>query len=197
MAQERSVVTPDRFEQGLPYWDWLAQIKVNRDQFQRWYEACPISSEEAELFRRLAQRPEGPARVLALAEDWCPDVYRGLPVMARIAEAAGMELRVFWRDRNLDIMGEFLKDGQFHSIPTFVFYTQEHRYLCHWTERPALANRERAEIEEQVQRALAGRDDQEVKAEAGRRTRERYPVWQRATVQELKELLAGLQGDTP
>src|SRR3990170_3271068 len=50
------------------------------DQDQRWYEPCRIDSEEADLFRRLAQRPEGPARVLALAEDWCPDVYRGLPV---------------------------------------------------------------------------------------------------------------------
>ena len=35
---------------------------------------------------------------------------RGLPVLARLAEAASLELRIFPRDQNLDIMDEFLKN---------------------------------------------------------------------------------------
>jgi len=31
MFEATSVVTPARFEQGLPYADFLAQAKVNRD----------------------------------------------------------------------------------------------------------------------------------------------------------------------
>ncbi len=66
--------------------------------------------------------------------------------MARIAEAAGIELRVFPRDDNLDIMNEFLNHGESQSIPTFVFYTSDHRYIAHWIERPVKANAEMGEV---------------------------------------------------
>ena len=52
--------------------------------------------------------------------------------MARIAEASGMELRVFFRDQNKDIMSEFLKFGEHESIPTLVFYTKDHEYIAHY-----------------------------------------------------------------
>ena len=51
-------------------------------------------------------------KVLAIAEAWCGDVYRELPTMARIAEAAGMTMRVFLRDQNADLMDEFLLGRQ-------------------------------------------------------------------------------------
>jgi hypothetical protein len=48
-----------------------------------------------------------------------------------------MELRVFPRDDNLDIMSEVpLNRGESQSIPTLVFYTSDHRYIAHWIERP-------------------------------------------------------------
>ena len=187
-----SVVTPQRFAQGLSYEQFLAQAKVNVDLFKRWYQEFQLAPEDAAFFRRAVEA--GATRVLALGEDWCPDVYRGLPVMARIAEAAGMELRVFPRDANLDIMDQFLNQGQYRSIPTFVFYTDQQEYLGHWIERPRLANEERARIEAEVKRELAGASDQEVRAEVRKRTQARYPAWQQATVQELRELLAGRLG---
>ena len=88
--------------------------------------------------------------MLIIGEDWCPDVYRGMPVMARIAEASGMEIRVFPRDSHLDIMNEFLNKGEYLSIPVAVFYTRDHQYIGHWIERPKAANQEQAQIEEQI-----------------------------------------------
>ena len=41
---------------------------------------------------RSPSRPDGPAKVLILGEDWCPDVFRGMPVVVRMAEAAGLEI---------------------------------------------------------------------------------------------------------
>ena len=59
----------------------------------------------------------------------------------RIAEVAGMELRVFLRDQNLDIMEEFVSNnGKSRAIPVFVFYTKDLEYLTHWTERSASAH---------------------------------------------------------
>src|SRR5438067_2837826 len=145
--QKESVVTPERFASGLTWEQYLNErVQRNREKFDYNYAETHVSEDDAAALRRLAQMPEGPARVLVLGEDWCPDVFRGLPVFARITEAAGMELRIFPRDDNLDIMGEFLNRGESQSIPTFVFYTPDHRYIAHWIERPAKANAEMGEV---------------------------------------------------
>ena len=189
MVQKASVVTPERFTSGFTYQDYIAQIKVNKDRFQQNYDSTPLSAEDAEFFREAAKSPDGPAKVLVIGEDWCPDVHRGMPVMARIAEASGMEMRIFPRDDNQDIMQEFLKDGQFQSIPVFVLYTNDHHYLCHWIERPAIAHKEADEVGEQVKAEMPSAAEQEIRAEVRKRNNARFPAWQKATVQEIRELL--------
>ena len=190
MAEKTSVVTPERFAQGMTYQDYLAQITVNMDQFQKYYDEFQLGKEDAEFFRRAAQQPNGPTKMLVIGEDWCPDVYRGMPVMARIVEASGMEMRVFPRDANLDIMDEFLKQGEFKSVPVAVFYTQDHRYLCHWIERPVLADEERARVTEEVARELSGSDEQQVRTETRQRMQVRYPAWQQESAREMSRMLA-------
>ncbi len=190
MARETSVVTPRRFEQGVSYSEYIAQIKVNKDRFNGFYNDYPIKPEDAAILRELAQRPNGPAKMLVLGEDWCGDVVRGLPVLARIAEAAGMEMSVFPRDLNHDIMNEFLKDGQWMSIPCAVFYTKDHQYICHWIERPAIAEREMADMESEIRGSNPEITDQEFSRERRGRTNASAGNWIEATVVELKELLA-------
>ncbi|MBI1886120.1 MAG: thioredoxin family protein, partial [Chloroflexi bacterium] len=80
--QQESVVTAERFASGKPYPQWLESIQRNREKFDYNYRETELSEEDARAFRELAQIPDGPAKVLALGEDWCPDVFRGLPVMA-------------------------------------------------------------------------------------------------------------------
>ena len=87
-------------------------------------------------------------------------------------------------------MNEFLNRGESQSIPTFVFYTRDHRYIAHWIERPAKANAELGEIP----KLFADLDPEKDRE----KMRERYdefqrgPVWaswRDETVRELRELL--------
>jgi hypothetical protein len=185
-SQQESVVTPERFASGMTWQQYLDHIKRNREKFQYHYEETVLSDGDVQAFRSLTAKADGPAKVLALAEDWCPDVLRGLPVVVRIAQAAGLELRIFPRDANLDIMNEFLNQGEHQSIPTFVFYTRDHRYIAHWIERPAKANAEMG----QVRALLQGKSSEE--AIALYEEFQRGPVgasWRQETVRELRELL--------
>lgn len=151
MPTATTVVTPARFAQGLTYADFLAQALVNVDKFESNYKTVPLSTEDLAFFKRAAAQPGGPSKILAIAEAWCGDVYRELPTIVRIAEATGMELRIFLRDENPDIMDEFLSnDGKSRAIPVFVFYTSDMQYVTHFTERSAMAHRELAEIVERV-----------------------------------------------
>ena len=195
MAQQHeSVVTPERFAKGQTYEEWLRAIDRNQARFEENYNEMKLSEEDARALRDLVRRPDGPARCLALGEPWCPDVFRGMPVVAHIAEASGMEFRVFFRDQNKDIMAEFLNHGEHESIPTFVFYTSDHRYIAHWIERPALANEQMPDL----QKLTAPLRQPDISQEERQKQIKAYgdfqhgPIWagwRDATVKEIRELL--------
>ncbi len=193
MAEQTSVVSQERYGQGFTYPDYIAQINVNKDMFEKYTEtaADSMTADDVEFFSKAASMDGGAARMMVIGEDWCPDVYRGLPVFTRIAESAGMELRVFPRDENLDIMDEFLNRGEFRSIPTVVFYTSGGDYLCHWIERPAIGYAEGAQFVEEARKEMPeGAEEAQVRQAARPRTLERYPAWQRATVEEMRAMLS-------
>jgi hypothetical protein len=202
MIETTTVVTPTRFAQGVTYADFLDQAKINRDKFELYYKNSPVTDEDLAFFKKAAASPHGPAKILALAEAWCGDVYRELPTMARIAEATGMELRVFLRDENADIMDEFLSnDGKARAIPVFVFYTKETRYITHFTERSASAHAELAATAEQVKQKLnlpptatlanlPEADRQVYLRELIARIQPRFPEWQKDSIKEMRQLLA-------
>jgi thiol-disulfide isomerase/thioredoxin len=190
MVREASVVTPERFASGFTYQEYVDQIKVNKSWFEQLYDSFDLAEEDADFFRQAAGQAGGPAKMMVIGEDWCPDVYRGMPVAARIAEAGGFEMRVFPRDSHMDIMNEFLKEGKYASIPTVVFYTGDHRYIDHWIERPAAAEREMSEIQERVERENPDADEQRVRALSRPLTQERFGEWMRHSVAEIRAMLS-------
>jgi len=141
MSTVTTVVTAARFEQGLTWGDFLAGAAVNRDKFEQNYVNPVLTGEDLSFFRKASALPEGPRKLLAIAEAWCGDVYRELPTAVRIAESAGLDLRIFLRDENPDIMDKFLSNnGKSRAIPVFVFYTADTKYITHFIERSATAH---------------------------------------------------------
>lgn len=147
-AKSDSVVTPERYATGLDSFSaWMSAIENNKEYFQRHYDEWEPDAGDLETMRSLVDLHG--VRALVIGEDWCPDVWRGLPVVAKIADETGMEVRYFLRDQNKDIMAEFLKEGEFESIPTVVFYDKDFNYLGHWIERSDRANAEMPGLREQ------------------------------------------------
>jgi hypothetical protein len=141
MPTATTVVTPARFDQGLTYGDFLAGAAVNRDKFEQNYRNPILTDEDLAFFQKASKLPGGPHKLLAIAEAWCGDVYRELPTAVRIAESAGIDLRIFLRDENPDIMDEFLSNnGKSRAIPVFAFYTAETKYIAHFIERSVTAH---------------------------------------------------------
>lgn len=200
-TQPSTVVTPARFEQGLRYDQFLAQAKVNRDKFELYYSNPALTEQDISFFKKCAALPNGPAKVLALAEAWCGDVFRELPTAVRLAEATGMDLRIFLRDENPDIMNEFLLNGKARAIPVFIFYTKDTRYITHFTERSAGAHKELAAILEQVRSELSlapgttfatapEANKQAFIREVIARITPRFDDWRKESIKEMRALLS-------
>lgn len=126
-------VTRERFEQGMSYADYKAQMTRNRDRLEENERTVELDPADLAFFQGLP----APLNVLVLAEDWCGDVINNLPVLARLAEASGkLNVRIFLRDQNPDLMDLYLNEGVHRSIPVFAFFDQDFRPVGHWIERP-------------------------------------------------------------
>src|SRR5439155_791975 len=78
-------------------------------------------------------------------------VIANLPVLGRLAKDSGkLDVRIFLRDQNDDIMQGYLNKGQFKSIPVFVFLDEDFRELGHWIERPASVTEVRAKRRKEI-----------------------------------------------
>jgi len=186
MVTKQDVVSPERFAQAMTYTQYIGQIEKNKEEFAANYEQASVPAEYKSRLQALATKPHGPKRVVVLGEDWCPDVYRGLPVLQRIAEAAGMALKVLPRDQNMDVMNNYLKDGEFASVPTALFYTQDMDLILDWHERPEKANAEMP----QLRKLTEGRTREEAAPDmAAFRKGPVWAGWRTASVEEITRLL--------
>ena len=208
MTTSSSVVTPERFAQGHDWEGYLDYIGSdanlarpgpyggergdNSARFQRNIDQYTLKPEQADALRALPQY-----KVLVLGEDWCPDVYRGLPVVAAMCEAAGWELRIFQRDDHKDMMAEFpnVKDGQeFDSIPVVAFYTADgFEEVARWIERPQVADETIAAIGKEFMRR-EGESEGEMRARLRQRYKnlqssDEWDDWRHASVEEMLGLL--------
>jgi hypothetical protein len=202
MPLATTVVTPARFAEGLSYAGFLAKATVNHDKFEESYNGVPLTDEDLSFFRKTTALSHGPAKILALAEAWCGDVYRELPTAARIAEAANLELRIFYRDENPDIMDEFLSNGgKSRAIPVFAFYTADLEYITHFTERSASAHAGLAAAMEEVKvklnlpatatfGSLPDGERQVFLRELIAKVRPHTDQWRKDAIKEIRELLS-------
>ena len=189
MASETSVVTPERFAEGIQtFEEWIGAIDVRKTEFLRHYEEFDPNADDIAAITRMVE--ERGVKALCLGEDWCPDVWRGIPVISKVSEATGMELRIFFRDKNKDIMSEFLNQGEFESIPTIVFYDGDHNYLGHWIERPTLANDEMEGLRGMLSGVERGTPQfDEARARYDEETWKLAGNWRHASVAEFRAML--------
>jgi thiol-disulfide isomerase/thioredoxin len=193
MTAQESVVTRERLAQGISWKQWMEQIDRNEEKFQFNYDDHKLDQADVDAIKAAIAK-NGGVTCLALGEAWCPDVVRGMPVIAKLAEATGMDLKIFFRDQNIDIMNEFLYKGEFQSIPTLVFFDKDQHQLGVWHERAQKARDEMpmmSEIRTKMQ-------NQELSEEERAKYMKEYedfqkgPVWagwRAAEVSEIREIL--------
>jgi len=78
---------------------------------------------------------------MVLTEDWCGDSAQNLPYLFKFAECNDLiEFKILERDKNLDIMDEYLTNGTSRSIPKLVVFNENGKELFTWGARPQEAD---------------------------------------------------------
>lgn len=228
-----SAVTPERFAKGMTFDEYVtyagsaenlareawggyfadsgsfgAPRKDNSATLRERYARTRLADFQTVAITWLAAQPHGPARVLVISEDWSSDCRRDVPVLARLAEAGGLQLRIFNRDgkkilgtrrpdpanapaANHDLMLEFMNaknGGEWASLPVAVFYTKDFRELHRYIEYPAIYHKDR--IRGHQQAARAGETEEQRKARDRRefvamQNSEFFDLWAAAGIDEI------------
>jgi len=140
-------ITRERFEQGMTYDEFKAQMTQRRDQLEAAEAAFQPSPTDVAAFANLP----APVNVVAIGEDWCGDVIANFPILGKLARESGkLNVRVFLRDKNLDLTDQYLNQGKFRSIPILVFFDQNFKELGHFIERPASVTKLRADKRSEI-----------------------------------------------
>jgi len=196
MAKTSIPLDEKRFKAGMSWQDYLAQMGEHRARTDEHYNNAALTGEEREFFGKLSQVPYA----LMIAENWCGDVHRNSPMLARIVEAMpGTQLRVLARDQNLDLADCFLNNG-YRSIPVIAFFDKDWNELGHWIERPTRATARSAAVRATtVESAPADQRDAAV-AQFRKQMNEAYEgpngLW-RDTVKEVRQVLETRLGLLP
>jgi thiol-disulfide isomerase/thioredoxin len=131
----------------MTYDAYKAQMTRNRERLEDNERSFKPSPDDLAAFKNLAR----PLNVLVLAEDWCGDVIANLPILGKLAQESGkLNLRVFLRDQNDDLMSQYLNQGKYKSIPVFAFFDDSFNEIGRFIERPASVTKLRAEKRQEI-----------------------------------------------
>ena len=193
-------VSQERFRQGITPEEFAAQMTRNQERYQQNVEEVKslVTQEDRDFFAA------HPVSIVAIGEDWCTDVIQFFPPAFELArQVPEVDVRVFPRDQNLDLIDQYLNQGKFRSIPVFVLYDPQWRELGCFIERPAQVTQEMAKETlrfaqensqlEGVNRTYDNMPDETRNAVRENNTRFRWGNmmrWDRMFLDELKAIVA-------
>lgn len=114
---------PEIFESGLEYPAWLeaAENPDHRAKMNEFYERLSLSPENLAMLHAI----DRPVHVIAIAEDWCPDVVRHVPILMKMADESDyIRVRFISREAHPDVFERFLTVGG-EAIPKFIFLSDQ------------------------------------------------------------------------
>ncbi|HUP28445.1 MAG TPA: thioredoxin family protein [Chloroflexia bacterium] len=130
-----ATITPERFAEGLTLQEFRNGMRKNREIYEENYKNFKLKPEDLAFLQGYGRN----LKLVVLAEDWCGDVLRYMPILQHMCEAARTwEVRVFYRDENTDLADMWLKDGKFRAIPVIAFHDEQLREIACYVEKPAI-----------------------------------------------------------
>ena len=119
---------------GIAWEDWIAGAasEKNRDAMLNILAEQRIEPHIAALLQGLPRA----VNVVAIAEDWCGDVVRHVPVLQRIAQACPqLNLAFVTREQHKEVFVRYLTNGG-EAIPKFIFLSDQFVECGNWGPDP-------------------------------------------------------------
>ncbi|WP_173915772.1 thioredoxin family protein [Halobacillus sp. Marseille-Q1614] len=122
----------DWFLKGVTAQEYVDSMSKNKESFIYIYEHFKVPTEDEPLFGLLRSKN---LRAIILTEDWCGDAMLNIPIFLRLAEKARINTHFLQRDKNLELMDQYLTNGTSRSIPKIIVIDQDGNEYLNWGPR--------------------------------------------------------------
>ncbi|MCJ8008040.1 thioredoxin family protein [Lederbergia wuyishanensis] len=122
----------DWFNKGMTPEEYISSMEKHKESLQTILQKFEVPAGDEAL---LANLKDEELRVIVLTEDWCGDAMVNVPILLKIAEKSGIEVRMLLRDQNLELMDQYLTNGTSRAIPIFIFIDKEGNERAVWGPR--------------------------------------------------------------
>ncbi|AZQ43292.1 thioredoxin family protein [Nonlabens ponticola] len=111
--------------------------KLNHQRMRRHNKKMELTQESLKFLTGFDKQ----IKLLCITESWCGDAAQTMPMINKVAVAGGMDFRIVLRDENLELMDQFLTNGN-RSIAKLIFVdSTTNSPLATWGPRPTVATR--------------------------------------------------------
>ncbi|MCR2823429.1 thioredoxin family protein [Lederbergia panacisoli] len=122
----------DWFNKGMTPEEYINSMEKHQENLQTILQNFEVpAGDEASL----ANLKNEELRVIVITEDWCGDAMLNVPILLKIAEKSGLEVRMLLRDQNLELIDQYLTNGTSRAIPIFIFIDKNGNERAVWGPR--------------------------------------------------------------
>jgi len=115
------------YDKGLKPEEYMARLDKHKEGFHHIFNNFNLPADD-DFFTSVKEKN---LRVVALAEAWCGHCMLDIPILLRIAEKTNMSVRFLPRDDNLELMDQYLTNGN-RTIPIFIFIDEHGNEVAKW-----------------------------------------------------------------
>ena len=117
--------------------DLAEQTKLNTQRMKRLDKTMKLLPETEDFLASF----NDDVFFLIITESWCGDAAQTMPMINKVAQAAGIELKIVLRDENLELMDKFLTNGSRSIAKLILVNNKTGLPITIWGPRPTTATK--------------------------------------------------------
>ncbi len=118
------------FNEALTIQQYMDNMDTLKEDSFRIYDDFEVPTNDGFIELLKDKQP----KILTITEDWCGDAMLNNPIIRRVAEAAGLDMRAVLRDADTDLIDRYLTNGG-RAIPMYVLLNDAGQVIGKWGPR--------------------------------------------------------------
>ncbi|GAB0170926.1 thioredoxin family protein [Lysinibacillus sp. CTST325] len=118
------------FNDAISIQQYMDNMTTLKDESFRIYDGFEVPLNDGFIELLKDKQP----KILTITEDWCGDAMLNNPVIRRVTEAAGLEMRAVLRDADTDLIDRYLTNGG-RAIPVYILLDDAGQVVGKWGPR--------------------------------------------------------------
>ena len=117
------------FDKAISIERYMDEMLELKEESYAIYKAFDVPEDEF-----ISRLKESGLHILVITEDWCGDAMLNNPIIRKVAEVAGLDMRAVLRDVNTDLIDRHLTNGG-RSIPIYLLLNETGDIVAKWGPR--------------------------------------------------------------